>query len=116
MKRLFIGVALLAGTLPTSAQQDATWCAQGAPLMRAMAIDARKLLDSAHQMLPEGIESDVRLGTFDEQKLRATAAANAPSNNEMLEAAISTAYLIPVLQNSTERYEIAASALEACAK
>lgn len=103
---------------PAAAAEDSqALCAKLAPLMRSLAVDSRTALVGTRDMLPEGVEADAMLGMLDADKTKAALAPDVPAGFpvEAVDSFLAGAFMLPYLERATESYEVAASALEACA-
>lgn len=115
---LVVGATLSLPVAVSAAQDAKEVCTQSAPYMRDLAKQFREALILAREAVPEGIESDAMNGQLDTQALRTDAIASFPAGlpQEFIDGLLAAASVLPHLTQATERLEIAASALEACAE
>ena len=117
MKRAILFALMATTCSPVLAQESQHFCAEIAPHMRELAVEARKTLGLARELVPEGVESDAMMGTLDVAELKAGATSALPlgTPDEAIEGMMAAATILPSLEPATRTYEVAASALEACA-
>ena len=117
MKLNAILAALAVAATPVVAQDASEVCNLAAGQMRSIAEDSRQTMDATAELLPEGVAVDVMEGAVNTNQVRQALAEAMPLGfpPEAIDGLIAAVDLLPALQIATEKYEAAASALDACA-